>query len=325
MKHLAAALLAVAGLVAASTGASADSTSLMAGLRATLVARAAALKLVPGRASLLERKALAAAVKYIDKGPPKSLAADLAVVAKGARAFDPTFLANDPDVTIVLQTGVALVGANVAALDVREDGLLDAKLEAKADKAVLDATLRLDAAKAPTSAANTVALRLAALRDAQTIVEKAGKALDKGDACTGYGRVRLKADLVDFSPTYASATAGKNADGSLEFVFVQGYYYDTRDPSAPYHRGQIGLFFDGADFHGVGAYEIRLGATEVDFRQEATQWDFVSGTVNVTAYDETTKKMSGTFSGTATGSGGAGTTTVTDGRFRICKLVVTTE
>lgn len=325
MKRLTHSLVAVATLVIVAGAALATpATSLMAGLRTTLAARVVILAPLTDPASVLQHTALTAAIRYIDKGKPKSLAGDLGVLVKIAGALDPTFIANDADVTAVLQTAVAIVDANVQLLDAREDGILDAKLEAKADKAVVDATALVDAAKLPTTTTNTVAVRVAALRDAQAIVEKTDAKIDKGSKCSGYGQVRLKIDHADFAPKFASATARKSAAGALEYVSVQGYFYDKRNPADPYHAGQIDLGFNGPDFHGVGTYTIGAGGgLSFSLREETTQWTFVSGTVIVTEYDEALRRMGGSFNGTV--SDGVSTRTITEGRFRVCKLIIDTQ
>lgn len=184
-----------------------------------------------------------------------------------------------------------------------------------------------------------------ALSAARAALDKAGDdglplgarvaGLKKAFSQVAAGRRRLKVQTVacDSGGAFAATIAGRRVTpllaggeisrteaGAITHVGLLARTHDTTEPFSGYHE-VISLDFAGASFQGVGTYAISAaGPVRAYWRNRTQQFDATEGTVTVTSWDATSRRVEGTFAFRTVDGSGTTTLEAADGQFLACEL-----
>lgn len=293
-------------------------TTLLDPLKVDLQARSAGLKGLTDVASRVRRLVVKAALSDL-KDPSKSVTDDLKILKLIAAKIERAYAVNDPALLAAVDAFVVRVTADRDAAAAKMPTVLNAH-------AAADAQDLLDAASATIVRVtqrpldlDTVKLRAGALRTASKQIASAQAKIRRGSACDPrlFGLMRMDLDLAAENPTYGHATFSYfNGTSDIAGISLQGYWYDRR-AADPYERGAYDISFNGPAFHGVGTYTFGVDAG-LGRSEHLNYWRAVSGTVEVTAFDEAKKTISGTFSCQLREVVSNATAEVTTGMFSFC-------
>ncbi len=309
-------------------------TTLLNDLRADLAGRAAALQGSADPGDIAKLIALKSSIKAIDKDESRSILDDLGTLKKVAAKIEFVYGANDPALVTAFNGFLNTFTTTIAGVALQlEPGLFATPAQQEISKIVNDAGAALIPIQMPPSDQNTIKLRAGALREvgkaAALAVSKARKAAKA--LCKHNGTYRATLDdgtgARPFAPPFCSGswTYSGSRSGPLVAVSMTAYYYDKKAPPgdsyAPYHKGYVSFDWVDGGFSGPGVYTIGGGGKPVygTYYYEGNFYSGMSGTLTVTSYDEATKDIQGTFSGTFETFSGPAPVTFTNGGFRLCE------